>query len=51
MTEVNIAKDPRAAARLRGLTGGDETVPTVVVRESCLVNPSVAAVLAALDPP
>jgi glutaredoxin len=46
--ERNIWVDPEAAARVRALTGGDETVPTVVVGRHGLVNPSVSAVVAAV---
>ncbi|MBB4929615.1 glutaredoxin [Lipingzhangella halophila] len=43
--QVNIWSDESAAARVRVATGGDETVPTVVVGSQTMVNPSVAAVL------
>ncbi len=46
--EHNIWADPAAAERVRAITGGDETVPTVVVGSRTLVNPSVAAVVAAI---
>ncbi|MEV6288230.1 glutaredoxin domain-containing protein [Kribbella sp. NPDC051770] len=36
---VNIWSDPAAAATVRALTGGDETVPTVVVGNDHRVNP------------
>ena len=39
--KVNIWEDPDAAARVRGVAGGSETVPTVVVGEHSLVNPSI----------
>ncbi|MGP3919826.1 glutaredoxin domain-containing protein [Nonomuraea sp. 10N515B] len=45
--EVNIWADPQAAARVRQITGGDEIVPTVVVRRHAMVNPSAADVYAA----
>ena len=45
--ERNIRMDPAAAALVRSITGGDETVPTVLVGTQALVNPSVADVLAA----
>jgi mycoredoxin len=41
---VNIWADPDAAARVRAAAGGNETVPTVVIGEHALVNPSVAQV-------
>jgi glutaredoxin len=46
--ERNIWSDPEAAARVREVTGGDETVPTVLVGSRSLVNPSVSAVVSAL---
>jgi len=46
--ERDIWADPSAAARVRAATGGDETVPTVVIGRKALVNPSVAQVRAAL---
>ncbi|HVL82980.1 MAG TPA: glutaredoxin domain-containing protein [Pseudonocardia sp.] len=46
--EHDIWADPSAAARVQKATGGDETVPTVVIGRQALVNPSVAQVLAAL---
>lgn len=45
--EVNIWEDSSAAAAVRALAGGNETVPTVVIGETSLVNPSAATVLAA----
>ena len=45
--EINIWKDPEAAARVRQITGGDETVPTVTIGQTSLVNPSIAELLAA----
>ncbi len=47
MREINIWDDPLAAARVRGVARGNETVPTVFVGDQALVNPSVALVLAA----
>jgi uncharacterized protein (DUF427 family)/glutaredoxin len=46
--EHNIWSDPAAAARVRAATGGDETVPTVVVGSRALVNPTVPQVVATL---
>ncbi|WP_017626558.1 glutaredoxin family protein [Nocardiopsis chromatogenes] len=46
--EVNIWSDDDAAARVRAITGGDETVPTVVVGGERMVNPSVGAVVRAV---
>lgn len=45
--EHNIWSDPDAAARVRAATGGDETVPTVIVGTRALVNPSVSQVVSA----
>lgn len=46
--EVNIWKDTEGAARVRQITGGDETVPTVTIGATALVNPSMAELLAAV---
>jgi len=43
--EVNIWADPGAAARVRSLAGGNETVPTVLVGEHAMVNPSASEVV------
>ncbi|WP_073755763.1 mycoredoxin [Streptomyces sp. CB03234] len=40
-TEVNIWKDPEAAAYVRSVADGNETVPTVSVAGTALVNPSL----------
>lgn len=48
LREVNIWTDPHAAARLRQATGGDETVPTVFIGDTALVNPSLSQVRAAV---
>lgn len=44
----DIWADPGAAARVREVTGGDETVPTVVVGDRALVNPRLTEVVAAV---
>lgn len=44
----NIWEDEDAAAFVRAATGGSETVPTVQVGDTSLVNPSADQVLAAL---
>lgn len=44
--EHDIWADPGAAARVRAATGGDETVPTVVVGNRALVNPRLHQVVA-----
>jgi len=48
MREVNIWKDPQAAARVRSVAEGNETVPTVFVGSHAMVNPSMGRVLAAV---
>lgn len=49
--ERNIWDDDRHAAAVRQATGGSETVPTVVVGGSTLVNPSSRQVLTELGVP
>lgn len=44
----NIWEDEDAAAFVRGVANGNETVPTVRVGPSALVNPSTGQVLAAV---
>lgn len=44
----NIWDDAEAAATVRGIANGSETVPTVVVGDARLVNPSVDQVLVAV---
>ncbi|PRW63452.1 glutaredoxin family protein [Actinopolyspora mortivallis] len=46
-TEIDIWRDERAAATVRSLADGNETVPTVVVGPWSGVNPSAAEVRAA----
>ncbi len=46
--EINIWEDPAAAGQVRDITGGDETVPTVVVGTRAMVNPSARQVVAAV---
>ena len=41
---MNIWEDPDAAARVRAVAGGNETVPTVFVGEHALVNPNIKQV-------
>jgi mycoredoxin len=45
---INIWEDPDAAATVRSVARGNETVPTVVIGSQSLVNPSPNAVLAAI---
>ena len=44
----NIWEDPDAAATVRSVADGTETVPTVLVGDRALVNPSSEDVLAAV---
>jgi mycoredoxin len=44
---INIWEDREAAALVSAITGGDETVPTVVVGSRAMVNPSARQVAAA----
>ncbi|MFE0579503.1 MULTISPECIES: glutaredoxin domain-containing protein [unclassified Streptomyces] len=47
--KVDIWRDPDAAAFVRGVADGNETVPTVVVADHPpMVNPSLARIRAAL---
>lgn len=45
---VDIWEDPKAAAVVRSIANGNETVPTVVVGGRGMVNPSAQEVAAAL---
>jgi mycoredoxin len=45
---VNISADPTAAAFVRSVAGGTETVPTVVIDGVAHVNPRPRLVVAAL---
>lgn len=47
-TRHDIWDDPEAAAAVRAVTGGDETVPTVIVGQHAMVNPSPRALQAAI---
>lgn len=47
LREVNIWEDAEAAARVRSVANGNETVPTVFIGDRAMVNPSVGQVLAA----
>ncbi|ASU84255.1 NrdH-redoxin [Nocardiopsis gilva YIM 90087] len=48
LREINIWEDGAAAARVRDITGGDETVPTVAVGSVAMVNPRSAEVVEAV---
>jgi glutaredoxin-like protein len=43
-TEVDIWQDPAAAAAVRAVADGNETVPTVHVADQWLVNPRPAQI-------
>lgn len=47
---VNIWRDPAGAAAVRAVTGGDETVPTVLAGGEAVVNPDPTWLLARLTP-
>jgi mycoredoxin len=47
---VDIWADPEGAASVREVTGGDETVPTVVAADRSFINPDVALVRGLLEP-
>ena len=44
----DISEDPDAAAIVRSITGGNETVPTLIIGPVALVNPSMRLVRATL---
>jgi mycoredoxin len=46
--QVNIWADPDAAAFVRSVAGGNETVPTVVIDGHPIINPAPNEVVAAL---
>jgi mycoredoxin len=47
-SEVNIWRDPEAAAFVRSVADGNETVPTVTVAGKAMVNPSKGQLLEAM---
>lgn len=47
-TMINIWRDPEAAAYVRSVAEGNETVPTVVIGGRPFVNPPPRVVVAAL---
>lgn len=49
LDEVNIWEDDLGAGAVRAVAGGSETVPTVIVGELGLVNPSASQVIALLE--
>ncbi|MBP0452206.1 MULTISPECIES: glutaredoxin domain-containing protein [unclassified Kitasatospora] len=48
-TKVNIWRDPDAAAFVRSVANGNETVPTVTIGGRAMVNPSLEQVLEAAE--
>ena len=48
-TEIDIWQDPDAAAFVRSVANGNETVPTVTVGDVSMVNPSAKRVRELLD--
>ncbi|MFE7895992.1 glutaredoxin domain-containing protein [Streptomyces sp. NPDC057424] len=48
-TKVNIWRDPDAAAFVRSVADGNETVPTVTVAGRAMVNPSKRELLEAVE--
>lgn len=46
--EINIWTDPDAAAVVRSIADGNETVPTVVVGDIAMVNPTAGQVIDAV---
>ena len=49
LAEVNIWEDPVAAARVRSVADGNETVPTIFIGPISLVNPNPKQVVAAMN--
>ena len=49
MNKMNIWDDPAHAATVRSIANGNETVPTVVVGSTSMVNPRVGQVIEALQ--
>jgi mycoredoxin len=49
-TEVNIERDPEAAAFVEGVNGGNRTVPTLrFADDSALTNPTLSQVTTKLE--
>ncbi|EHK89249.1 glutaredoxin family protein [Saccharomonospora azurea] len=47
--EINIWEDSDAAARVRSVNQGNETVPTVFIGDRALVNPSMDELTAVIE--
>jgi glutaredoxin len=48
LAKHNIWDEPDAAAFVRSVANGNETVPTVVIGDQAMVNPSARQVIAAV---
>lgn len=48
LNKINIWEDPSAAAYVRSLADGNETVPTVVIGDRYWVNPGASVVVNAV---
>lgn len=49
LVQHNIWDDPGAASRVRAVARGHETVPTIIIGDRALVNPSAREVCALLE--
>ncbi|RJQ81011.1 NrdH-redoxin [Pseudonocardiaceae bacterium YIM PH 21723] len=49
ITEINIWEDSEAAARVRAVANGNEVVPTVIIGDQALVNPSIDEILKTVE--
>jgi len=49
LNKKNIWDDPEDAATVRSIADGNETVPTVVIGQAQMVNPSAGQVLQAIE--
>jgi len=49
LNKKNIWDSPEAASTVRSIANGNETVPTVVVGDAALVNPSAGQVIQAIS--
>lgn len=45
LTTHHIYEEPGAAALVRSVAGGNETVPTVIIDDHALVNPTAGSVM------
>lgn len=49
LNKKNIWDSPKAAATVRSIADGNETVPTVVIGNAKMVNPNAGQVLQAIE--